>query len=74
MPKFGVTLPITGQIYLEVEAENDKAAIDAALSQGGTFDDVLEWETLRVVCEGNVYHGMLNRAYAKKIESDEDEE
>jgi hypothetical protein len=40
---YGVTIPITGKAYLEVEAEDEEAAIDEALNTL-TIDDFEDWE------------------------------
>lgn len=69
MKRWGVTLPITGSIYIEVEAESEKAAIDAALvADPGPWSDDLQWETHRRVVEGNVFYGTQNKAEAQEID------
>lgn len=53
MPKYGVTLPIAGHAWLEVDAESEEAAIEAAHKEV-TASDIESWETLDKVVEGNV--------------------
>lgn len=54
MPRtFTVTLPIAGHAYVTVEADNEDAAIEAALEKV-TIDDIDEWEALPRFHEGNV--------------------
>lgn len=65
--RWGVTLPITGTIYVEVEAEDAKAAIEAALD-AEPDDSELQWETHRHIVRGNVFCGMQNEARAEEIE------
>lgn len=66
---YGVTLPVTGIIYVEVEAESEKEAIEKALSAEGcewpkTPD---EWEAHSQIVRGNVFSGMQNNASAEEI-------
>ena len=62
-----VSMPITGHITLEVEAENEKGAIEAWSEKIEEFDDPLSddtidsaWEYVEHVTEGNVTHAELN--------------
>lgn len=68
MARYTVTLPITGIVMIEVDADDERSAIDAALSSDATLADIESWETHRMVCEGNVYRGELNAACANVIE------
>ena len=74
MPKqFGVTLPLTGYIYLEVEAEDEQDAIEKAMSSDQVkIDNIEEWEACRQIVEGNVFHGLRNTAEAEDIDSGDD--
>ena len=56
MAKYGVTLPIVGYVYVEVEAENEEDAISKALEEDWKDDDVQEEYTMEHVCTGNVCH------------------
>lgn len=53
MAKFNVTIPIAGHAFLEVEAESQEEAIQAAMEQV-TLDHVEEWEPLEHFTRGNV--------------------
>lgn len=53
MPTYNVTLPIAGHAFVEVEADSEEAAIEAALD-AVTRDDIEEWEALREFNRGNV--------------------
>jgi hypothetical protein len=68
MPKYGVTLPITGSVWVEVEASSRKEAIAKALEGDFSADDIEEWEVHEQTEEGNVSYGNCSRAYAEKIE------
>ena len=71
MKTFSVTLPISGTAYVEVEAENEDDAIDAALN-AVTNDDIETWEAHRSIVEGNVVHAMQPwRAEARDISEDD---
>lgn len=53
MKTFGVTLPFAGHLYIEVEAENEKAAIAKAFDEA-TADHIQDWESLQRFNQGNV--------------------
>jgi len=57
MAKFSVLIPFAGSICIEVEADNEEAAIEAAFnSEDLTLDNVESWEALREFITGNVCH------------------
>lgn len=61
MARYTVAVPITGVIYVEVEADDEAGAKVAALeSDGLTLDNVEEWNTHRQVVQGNVFYGTQN--------------
>lgn len=69
MKRFNVTLPITGVIYVDdIEAETEKEAIEKAMEQPLTIDQVEEWQTHEQIVEGNVFHGHTNKASAEEVE------
>lgn len=52
---YTVALPVSGVIYVEVKAEDEESAIDAALqSDQITHDRLEEWEVHRHIVRGNV--------------------
>jgi len=55
MSRYGVTIPISGHVYIEVSAENEKAAIDNAMELVGN-EDVEEWSAHRKLVDGNVIY------------------
>jgi hypothetical protein len=67
--KWMVTLPLTGTITVQVEAENERDAIDTAL-EGGDFktENINEWEVVRQIVRGNVFSGLMNSAEAEEVE------
>lgn len=69
MPRYSVQLPVTGYIMVDVEAENEAAAIDAALDVEGLTNDMIEeWEIHRQTNRGNVAYGSCTEANAELIE------
>lgn len=61
--RYSVAVPITGVINIEVDADSEEEAIDAAISHPDlNLDQVDEWDAHRVVVEGNIFHGHQNRA------------
>jgi hypothetical protein len=69
MATFNVCLPITGIIWVTVEAEDEDDAIDEALgSDQLETSNIEEWEALRRICSGNALHAQLNEAYAVEEE------
>jgi len=66
MPRYIVTIPITGYASVEVEAASAKTAEDAAweaLEDDATAEEVrqnVEWEFTPHVTTGNVCHARLN--------------
>lgn len=55
MPKntYTVTIPIAGHAYIEVDAESEEAAIEAALGKV-TIDHIETWEPLEQFNQGNI--------------------
>lgn len=70
MPRYSVTVPFSGYAVVDVEAEDERAAIDKALGEV-SLDDIQEWETHEQIVEGNVFHGNRNKAEAELIEDAE---
>ena len=70
MATYTVTIPIAGAIHIEVEAENAKAAKDAAWERlnEGKAEDVgdIEWEFFENIAEGNTLHAPFNSVEVQK--------
>ncbi len=68
MKTYSVTLPVSGVIHTEVEAESEDDAIEKALADPDiTIDDIAEWEPCRNIVEGNVFYGHTNEASAEEV-------
>lgn len=65
-----VSIPLVGAIHIEVEAESEKAAYDAAWdrynSEGESAGDI-EWELVDQVTTGNVCHAPLNEVEINEV-------
>lgn len=70
---WGVTLPVAGHLYVEVEADNEDAAIEKAFDTA-TLDDLESWEAIRQFQQGNVsYCPRPWEAEAVEFPSDDDD-
>jgi hypothetical protein len=67
--RYGVCIPITGFVYVEVEAGSKREAIDKAFEQDLSEAEIEEWNLHEHVTEGNVCHATLNSARAEEIKS-----
>jgi hypothetical protein len=74
MSKYLVILPITGIVSVEVEADSEKDAIERVVNSGeGELPDRPdEWGIHQQIQHGNIFTGMLNKAYAEILEDEED--
>lgn len=78
MPKFLCSIPYAGSLLVSVEAEDEKAAIDAALrasfriepdkdqESGIDYVEPNECETLQDITRGNVCYAPLRSASAER--------
>jgi hypothetical protein len=76
MARYEVTVPISGYAVVEVEADSEDLAIEAALDEVYDKDQIEEWTTLKDVVHGNVWYGLGSpHAHATLIgESDQEGE
>ena len=65
--KYGVSLPFTGYVYVEVEAENEEEALDKAWDKA-TLNDIVEWAIAEHLCQGNVLDAILNNYEVEELE------
>ncbi len=71
---YGVTLPVSGYLYLEVRANSKKEAIEAAMADGDNWPTTPdEWQTHRDMVSGNVCHAQVRHASAEIIEEGDEE-
>jgi hypothetical protein len=62
-----VSIPITGTRTVEVEADTEAEAIEAAWDVDWNDDQIDQLEQCSIVCEGNVFHGLQNEVDATKV-------
>lgn len=73
MKTWSVALPITGIAYIEVQAEDEASAIEAALNSDAlTIESIETWEAHQYILQGNVFYGVQNEAEATLEEDDEE--
>jgi len=61
MKEYEISIAVIGVAHVTVEAESEEDALRQAEDMAGP-DDVDEWMAHRVLVEGNVYYGPINRA------------
>lgn len=66
MKTYSVRIPITGIADLEVEAENEQAAIEKAMNEVKQ-EDITEWNPHEIIVQGNVFYGHTNEAEAEEV-------
>lgn len=67
MKKYGVTVPIAGYIYKEIEANSKGEAIEKVMEEGFEDEDVEELEMYDKLVEGNICYTYQTKAAAKEI-------
>ena len=64
--EYHVLVPFTGTIYATVIATSREDAVTKALEAELKIEDCESWQMHREICQGNVFRGDLNRAYAEE--------
>lgn len=66
--KWEVSIPITGYITVEVEAESEQEAIELGLDSSDlTIDNIVEWKAHEYIAKGNVCYASVNTAEATPL-------
>jgi hypothetical protein len=60
MAIYGVTLPVTAKLYIEIEASSEEEAIELAVNAEVNSGMIEEWSTHEAICDGNEFYGLLN--------------
>ncbi len=68
MKKYGVSIPIAGYIYKEVEADSKEEALEKAFDEGYKDDEIAELDMYDVLVEGNVCYTYQTKTYVEEIE------
>ena len=62
MKTYTIAVPITGVIYVDVKANSEEDALEAALeSEDLSLDKCEEWEAHEHIVRGNVFYGHQNK-------------
>ena len=67
MKRYAVSLPFTGYMHFEVEAESEEEALDRAYEVEFNQENIAELEYHTEVCTGNVFHGVMNEVNIEEI-------
>lgn len=68
MKKYGVSIPIAGYVYKEVEAETKEEALEKAFDEGFEDDEIAELDMYDKLIEGNICYTYNTSAYAEEID------
>ena len=60
MKRYALSIPITGLVYMEIEAESEEDAKQKAFMSDVTTENIDEWDMHESIVTGNVFHGHLN--------------
>lgn len=75
MPRYSVRIPVSGVFEVEIEAENEEAAIAAAmLCEPSEMEDFQELELHEKLHEGNVCNAVLHEIEVEELKEDEEED
>ena len=77
MATYGITMPFTGIIYREIEAESEEEAL-AKFNEETTFPtpkrdmvtdgEIVDWNICENIVEGNVFYGVQNSYEIEEID------
>lgn len=70
MKKYGVSVPIAGYIYKEVEANSKEEALEIVFEEGYEDEDIQEIEMYGKLIEGNICHTYYTRAEVEELDED----
>lgn len=68
MKKYGVSIPVAGYVYKEVEAESKEEALEKAFDEGYNDDEIAELDMYDVLVEGNVCYTYHTKVEIEEIE------
>ena len=68
MKKYGVSIPIAGYVYKEVEAESKEEALEKAFDEGYKDDEIAELDMYDVLVEGSVCYTYHTKVEVEEIE------
>jgi len=59
MKTYGITIPIAGMAYIQIETNSEKEAIEKAFNDI-TNENIEEWECFEHISQGNVLYAPYN--------------
>lgn len=68
MKKYGISIPVAGYVYKEVEAESKEEALEKAFDEGYKDDEIAELDMYDVLVEGNVCYTYHTEVEVEEIE------
>lgn len=68
MKKYGVSIPVAGYVYKEVEAESKEEALEKVYDEGYKDDEIAELDMYDVLVEGNVCYTYHTKVEVEEIE------
>lgn len=72
--QYDVSLPMTGVMYIQVEADSEEEAIEKALASDElTLDKIESWCAHEQICQGSILYAELNDAEAELAFGEEEE-
>jgi hypothetical protein len=69
MKRYVVTIPLTGIVSVEVDAEDEEGAKEKAWEQNISIDNIETWELTNIICRGNVLDAVQNEIEVEEIEA-----
>lgn len=67
MTTYGISMPVTGVIYREIEANSEEEAKEAFHKLDLTTDDIEDWDIHNHIIIGNVFYGQLNDVMIEEV-------
>ena len=68
MKKYGVSIPIAGYVYKEVEAESKEGALEKVFDEGYKDDEIAELDMYDVLVEGSACYTYHTKAEVEEID------
>lgn len=67
MIKYGISMPISGFIYKELEAESKEEAKEKFYALEIKTQDISDWDMHEKIVNGNVFHGLLDAVIIEEV-------
>ena len=67
MPRYAISMPVTGFIYKEIVADSEEEATEKFRELDLKTEDIEDWDICEKIVEGNVFHGMQNEVNIEQV-------